>query len=95
MVGSESNSGFGEDVYENLHDALNDGLDSLAPPSIRYGERAPISTVESEKICVNIEPFLADLSLPPKSLIDRLLDVYWKDIHPQSPVFHEQTFMKR
>ncbi|KAF3407092.1 hypothetical protein DPV78_000999 [Talaromyces pinophilus] len=95
MVGSESNSGFGEDVYENLHDALNDGLDSLAPPSIRYGERAPISTVESEKFCVNIEPFLADLSLPPKSLIDRLLDIYWKDIHPQSPVFHEQTFMKR
>lgn len=95
IVGNESNSGFAGGVYENLHDGLNDGLDPLAPPSMSYGERDPISTVESEKLSVNIGPFLADLSLPPKSLIDRLLDVYWKDIHPQSPVFHEQTFMKR
>jgi hypothetical protein len=99
VVGSSSCVGFIENVQEVLrHAPVKRGISST-PSKVIYDMSGHFgSSAGSERIrnSRQITPALvADLSLPPRNLMNRLLQKYWAEIHIMSPLLHEQTFMLR
>lgn len=96
IEGSASSVNLAGNVYDSLEHRPNHSVDVVRPLSIVYETKAPVNLVCEVRIhAARIGQFLVDISLPPKPLVDRFLEVYWNEIHPQSPLFYQQGFMKR
>ncbi|KAL4780392.1 fungal-specific transcription factor domain-containing protein [Aspergillus varians] len=82
VLGRTSGAGFMEEAYQAL--------------SYRRHKDFPFSHLTDQgnggSYLVSIA---ADLSMPPRAIVDHLLHTWWEQIHPVSPVLHQPTFMNR
>lgn len=101
LLGSSSSVGFMEEACDALNRRSEGRASVCHSPSVVHvpGERwyreKSLRPTRARHSQSSLGFIGADLSLPPRRVTDHLLQIYWEEIHPLSPLLHEQTFMMR
>lgn len=84
VLGKSSGAGFMAEAYQ----ALNRGNYDKPLRVSQSTERGRSGTRLQASMVV-------DFSLPPRSMMDPLLRMWWEQVHPLNPILHQPTFMNR
>lgn len=82
VLGRTSGAGFMEEAYQALNHRRHKDLRFSHITDQSHGDRFLVSIA-------------ADLSMPPRAIVDHLLHTWWEHIHPINPVLHQPTFMNQ